>query len=298
MNAINYDAPGVAEKFVLVKLEAAFPPATRKSSRAHADIVAQMVANGADKATAEKMAKASMDLYPDGELKAIKTPFYSFTTWLDRVTIRWLGGKGSPKLISVHMLDKAEQKFAESQLVKLPLESDFVAKHDRIVESLCNRAGHYLDPSDYPASDQLQHMFKYELTFTPIGDPSQFDMGVIPENQRQRMVDALNETAEAVTKEYADSLRVALQSLSQQLIGGKVDGKFTRFSENNVTNLLDMVAANLNASGNAELAEALDDVKHAAEMAATAAVHKDNKATRTSAANAASRAANKLAGLF
>jgi hypothetical protein len=298
MTTVNYDAPGVAEKFLLVKLEAAFPPASKKSAAAKQAIVDDMIAKGADPDTAEAMANGTATLFPDGELKEIKTPFYSFNTYLDRVSIRWLGGKGAPRLVSVHMLDKIESRFAEAQLVMLPLIEAFKSSYTKTLDALENRAGHYVDRSDYPTVEQLDSKFRFELSFTPIGDPRQFDLGVVSESQKERMVEAMNETATAVTQEYAESLRKALQSLTTQLLGGKVNGKFVRFSESNVANLLELVEADLNAAGNPQLAEALSEVKHAAELAATAAIHKDDKAIRTGAANAASKAANKLAGLF
>jgi hypothetical protein len=304
MSKINYEGPGVAEKFLLVKLEFAAPPATKKSAKAHAAIVEDMVSQGADRDTAEAVAKGSGDLFPDGELRAIKTPFYSFNTWLERVSIRWLGGKGAPKLVSVHMLDKIEARFAEAQLVMLPLIAEFKQGYSQLLDSLENRVGHYFDRSDYPTVEQLDSRFRFELSFTPIGDPRQFDMGVVSEAQKDRMCEALDEAATNATRLYAKSIHTALVGDSQnpglikQLLGGKSDGKFTRFSENNVANLLEMVEADLNASGCEDMAAALAEVKSAAKLAADAAVHKDNKAVRTSAANAASKAANKLAGLF
>lgn len=295
---VDYDAPGVAEKFVLVKLEAAFPPASKSSEKAKQAIVDDMMAQGADRETAEAMAVGTATLFPDGELKAIKTPFYSFNTYLERVSIRWLGGKGAPRLVSVHMLDKIESRFAESQLVMLPLINAFKSGYVKTLDALENRSGHYLSRSDYPTVEQLDRKFKFDLTFTPIGDPKHFDLGVVSEDQKQRMTEAMNETATAVTRDYAESLRTALQSLSQQLLGGKVNDKFVRFSDSNVANLLELVEADLNASGHEGLAAALTEVKQAAKLAADAAVHKDNQAVRTTAANAASNAANKLAGLF
>lgn len=295
---INYNAPGVAEKFLLVKLEAAFPPATRKSEKAREAIIADMIAKGVDSDTAEKMAHSYVDLFPDGELKAIKTPFYSFNTYLDRVSIRWLGGKGAPRLVSVHMLDKIEQRFAKAQLAMLPLIEKFKADYSRTLDNLETRTSGYFSRSDYPTIEELDKRFRFDVNFTPIGDPAQFDMGVISEAQRDQMTQALNDTADEVTREYAESLRSALQQLSAQLLGGKIEGKFVRFSENNVSNLLDLVEADLNASGNNELAAALTDVKRAAKLAEDASIHKQDKAIRTNAANAASQAANKLAGLF
>jgi hypothetical protein len=303
-NAINYNAPGVAEKFVLVKLEAAFPPATRKSEKAREAIVQDMIASGVDRETADKMAHSYVDLFPDGELKAIKTPFYSFNTYLDRVSIRWLGGKGAPKLVSVHMLDKIEAKFAEAQLVMLPLIEQFKADYGRTLDNLEQRTSTYFDRLDYPTVEELDRRFKFNLSFSPIGDPRQFDLGVVSESQKQRMLDAMNEAADGATKAYAKSIHQALvgdsknPGLIKQLLGGKHGGKFVRLADNNVKNLLEMVEADLNASGSSELASALSEVKHAAELAATAAVHKSDNAIRTNAANAASRAANKLAGLF
>lgn len=295
---INYEAPTVGDRFVLVKLEAAFPAATRRDQQATDAIVADMIAKGVDRETAGKMAHSYIDLFPDGELKAIKTPFYSFNTYLDRISIRWLGGKGAPKLVSVHMIDKIEAKFAEAQLTMLPLIESFKANYGRMLDDLEARTSGYFDRSEYPTVDELDRKFKFEVNFSAIGDPSQFDMGVVSERHREQMAKAMQETAKAVTKEYADSVREALKQLSTQLLGGKVDGKFVRFSESNVSNLMDLIEADLNASGNPELAEALADAKRAAVLAENAAVHKNDKAIRNSAANAASKAANKLAGLF
>ena len=61
---------------------------------------------------------------------------------------------------------------------------------------------------------------------------------------------------------------------------------------------MDMVEADLNASGSPELAEAMRATKQACSMAAIAAEHKTCQATRDSAANEAAAAARKLAGLF
>jgi hypothetical protein len=295
---MHYEAPTVGDRFVLVKLEASFPAATRKSEKARDAIIADMVAAGVDRETANKMAHSYVDMFPDGELKAIKTPFYSFNTYLDRISIRWLGGKGAPKLVSVHMIDKIEARFAEAQLVMLPLIDAFKANYSKLLDSLEARTSGYFDRSEYPTVEELNRKFRFEVNFSPIGDPRQFDMGVVSEQHRERMAKAMQETAKAVTREYADSVRSALQQLSTQLLGGKVDGKFVRFSENNVSNLLDLIEADLNAAGNPELAEALADAKRAAALAETAAIHKNDKAIRTSAADAASKAANKLAGLF
>ena len=132
----NYESTSVGDKYVLVNLESAFPPAVKKSEKARDAIIADMIANGCDPETADKQAKASVELYPDGELKAIKTPFYSFSTWLDRVTIRWLGGRGAGKLLSVHMLDKAEQKFAETQLKIIPLWQHFATNFPHLLTRL------------------------------------------------------------------------------------------------------------------------------------------------------------------
>jgi hypothetical protein len=298
---LNFNIPTVADKYVLVSLESKFPPATKQSAKAKAAMVADMVAKGATPEQAEKQAHGHLGLFPDGELKDIKTPFYAFDTYLRRVTIRWLGGNGAARLLSIKKLDALESKFNESQLKVLPLWEAFKASYPAKLAQLEAGGGDYFDITAYPSVDMLDRYFKFELTVQPIADPDAFTMGGLTEKQaadmKQRLADAMTQAAADASREYAKKLVEQLDKISRGMVAQKVDGKHTRYSPASLRNLQDLIEADLNISQDQNMAAALTDVKRAATDAENA-IKSKRESDKYAAASSASQAAKKLAGLF
>lgn len=298
---LNLQLPTVADRFVLINSESKFPAATKQSAKAKQAMVDDMVAKGAIRAVAEKQAHGYLTLFPDGELKALKTPYYAFDTYLRRVTIKWLGGKGAARLLSIKQLDKMERAFNEAQLKIIPLWHDFKANYASKLERLERDGGDYFDISAYPDVNSLDYYFRFELTVQPIANPDAFDMGALSTEQaatlKQRLSDAMSQAADDATKDYAKKLVDQLQAISKGMQLEKVDGKYTRFSAGSLSKLEELIEADLNVSGDSKLTSALCDVKNVVH-ATKQAIRSNRDSDKTSAASTAAQAASKLAGMF
>ena len=297
----NFHIPTIVDKFISVKLSAQFPPATKQSEKARQAMVADMVSNGATPEQAEKQAHGYLDLFPDGELKAIKSPYYAFDTWLRKVTVTWLGGKGAPKLLSIKQLDKAEQLFAAAQLKVLPLWQEFKTSYANKLATLQQNGGGYFELSDYPPIESLDSYFRMDFIVQPIANPDTFDLGGLTGKQaddlKQKLHVAMKQAAADATKDYALKLTEQLRKITKGMIAGKVDGKHTRFSSSTISNLQDMLAADLNIADQHEMTMALIDVKSAVRKTELA-VKTGRESDKFKAASSAQQAVDKLAGLM
>jgi len=298
---MNMHIPTVADKYVLISLESKFPPATKQSAKAKQAMVDDMVSKGATREMAESQAHGYLGLFPDGELKAIKTPYYAFDTYLRRVTIKWIGGKGSARLLSITQLDKLERSFNAAQLKVLPLWQEFKNDYAAKLQKLERNGGDYFDISAYPDINSLDNYFKFDLTVQPIADPTAFDMGGLSGDQaetlKKRLSDAIAVAAKDATEDYARKLIVELNAVTKGFALGKVDGKHTRFSASTLDKLKELVAADLNVADSHELNMALLDVKDTIREAEKA-VKGQRESDKYAAASTAQQAASKLAGLF
>jgi len=298
---MNMHIPTVGDKYVLISLESKFPPATKQSAKAKQAMVDDMVSKGATREMAESQAHGYLGLFPDGELKAIKTPYYAFDTYLRRVTIKWVGGKGAARLLSITQLDTLERKFNAASLKILPLWQEFKSTYVAKLKRLEQNGGQYFDLSAYPDINSLDNYFRFDLTVQPIADPSSFDMGGLSQEQadtlKQRLSDAMAVAGKEATEDYARKLIEQLNTISKGMATGKVDGKHTRFSSSNLDKLKELIAADLNVTDDHNLNMAIFDVKDAIRDTERA-IKGQRESDKNSAASTAAQAASKLAGLF
>ena len=296
---LNFHIKTTLDKYVIVSLSSKFPPATKQSEKAKRAMVADMVSKGALPELAEQQAHGYMTLFPDGTLKAIKTPFYAFDTLMRRMTIAWLGS--GTRLLAIGQLDTLEQRFAAAQLKILPLWADFKASYSAKIAELERDGGQYFDRSAYPDPESLDHYFKFELTITPIADPNAFDMGCLSQNQadalKDRLQEAMRQAAADATREYAKKLADQLAKITKGMAIEKVDGKHTRFAASTLDNLKDLLAADLNIADDPALEAALSGC-HRAVRETENAVKSQRESDKQFAAATAAQAASKLAGLF
>lgn len=311
MNTFNFeiDVPAVANRMVEVILMSSFPPVSKQSRKIKEAAVKDLIDAGMDPAQAEATVSGRANLFPDGEIRELRKPYNAFIYWLDRHTGKWMGHGN--RICSVHAIDKIEQKFAEMQLMVMPLWNKFVEQYDAKLQRLVEHGGSHFELELYPTHDEVQRMFRLELAFKPIANPDQFDMGGLTPTQVKVLKDRFNEqiarAAEEATKCYAADIKGLLDDMSRQLLGGKQEnGKFTRFSDSNIKRLRDMLDAKLNVIDSHELNMALIDVEAAVRSAEHASKVKGDKylsgdykdSVKSEAAMQCRRAAKKLAGIF
>ena len=70
----------LSDNYLLVALTSKQPKATTKSEKARQAAIAKMKAEGVDALTAEHVAKAQIDLWPDGQIREVMNPFHAFNT--------------------------------------------------------------------------------------------------------------------------------------------------------------------------------------------------------------------------
>ena len=258
----------IADNFVVARLQTSWPKASKNSPAAKRaavdDMLAKARAEGREltREQAEDQVSANIKLFPDGELAAIKTPFYAFDTWLRKRTIGFMGQ--GQLLLNIDLIDEAERRFADMQLQVLPMIETFKAEYSRMLDRLENRGG-YFNRADYPTQTELDAKFNIQLTFYPVQNPDDFAIsGLSPqqvESLRQRLSDNIAEAAEVATKDWAHKLMANMRQLADKTSGA--DGK--RFKADSWLDTLQAaIDSQLNVSGAPEVDSALTDISLAA----------------------------------
>ena len=285
--------PAIQDSFVIVTLKSRFPKATTSSPAAKAAAVEAMLrearANGRDltRDQAEKQVSARIELFPDGELKAIKTPFYAFDTKMRRISGKWIGT--NQHLLSVHKIDYLERQYQDAQLAMYPLIENFKATYSATLNRLENRGG-FFDRHDYPAPERIGEYFRFEFTMYPIQDPSQFQVGGLSSEQvetlQKRLADSLQEQAAETTRGFARDL---LKQLNQLQSAERLHASSL------VARLTDYVESNLNVIGDPQVTEALAHVRDTVAVVKGIADSGGSDDLRDQAKAEAKKAADKLA---
>lgn len=285
----------IQDRYMLSILTAKAPKASRSDKKARAAIVKDMVAKGADPALAEKIAKGVIDLYPTGEINSVMTHYHSFNAYHGAVTVEYLGGKGAPRLLSIHKQREHSDRFYNAKLAFEQAKQSFVSRYADMIEKMQVTYGEYFDISDYPPTDRIADHFQFEVQYMPVADPTAFELGQFAEDQRKELTDQLNRAvaraADKATREYVKRLREQLQHVSGQLRHGK------RLHGSLLSNLTDLLDANLNVTDSPELAEVLANSKDAVNSVATALESKES-IDKDIAARRAEEIDRKLAGIF
>jgi hypothetical protein len=280
---------------MLATLTQKAPKASRSDKRAKAAIVDDMVAKGADRETAENIAKGIIDLYPTGAINSVMTNYHSFNAYHGAVTVEYLGGKGAPRLLSIHKQQEHSDRFHTAKLAFEQAKASFVGRYESMVEEMRLKWGQYFDPSDYPAPGAIANHFRMEMQYMPIADPTAFELGQFAEDQRQdlerQMSKAMERAAEKATKQYIARLREQLGHVSDQLRHGK------RLHGTLLTNLQDLLGAELNVTAKPELDAVLTGTNDAANSVA-AALESKEQIDRDTAAQKIESIDRKLAGIF
>jgi translation initiation factor 2B subunit (eIF-2B alpha/beta/delta family) len=164
-----------------------------------------------------------------------------------------------------------------------------------MIEKMQVTYGEYFDISDYPPTDRIADHFQFEVQYMPVADPTAFELGQFAEDQRKELTDQLNRAvaraADKATREYVKRLREQLQHVSGQLRHGK------RLHGSLLSNLTDLLDANLNVTDSPELADVLANSKDAVNSVATALESKES-IDKDIAARRAEEIDRKLAGIF
>jgi len=249
------------DRYLLVSLNSRQPAVTKKSDKAKAAAVKDMLTKGVDAVTADKIAKAQIELWPNKEISDVMTPYHSFNTYHRRVTIDYLPGKGMPKLLSIHKQQEHSDKFYALKLAHEQCKADFIGRYSKIMESIESHCGEYFDPANYPSKDAVANAFEFSVQYMPLADPSAFELGAFTVEQSTELKKQLNATvqkaADNATREYRDRLRDSVQHIASKLRGGKG----TRLHGSLLTNLEELLDADLNVSADPELQTVIDSVK-------------------------------------
>jgi hypothetical protein len=235
---------------------------TKKSPAAKEAAVKEAMQRGLTRQQAEEQISSNIKLFPDGELADIKKPYHKFDTLMRNNTIGWMGT--GQQLCSIHNVDKLETAFADAQLAMLPLIDKFVENYAATLDRL-ERQGGFFNRADYPSVETIRERFRFELTFYPIQNPSDFNIGGLSSEQAERLKQRLAESIEQATVEateaYARKMLAEMRNLRDRTAGEKG----TRFSADSWANKLEAFCnSQLNATGSPELAEAIDTMKAAA----------------------------------
>lgn len=293
-NAVSaIHVPAIQDSFVICTLKGRFPKTTTNSPKAKAAAVEAMLkeaqANGRDltRADAEKKVSARVQLFPDGEIKAIKTPYYAFDTKMRRICGKWMGT--NQHLLSVHKIDYLEQAYQDAQLAMYPLIEAFKRDYPKTLARLEQQGG-FFDRADYPAPEIIGEYFRFDFTMFPIQDPSQFQVGGLTQDQvetlQKRLADSLQEQAAETTRQFARDLLKELNQLQSA----------ERFhSSSLVTRLTDYVESNLNVIGDPDVTEALQHVRDTAAVVKGIADSGGSDDLKEEAKAKAKQAADKLA---
>jgi plasmid stabilization system protein ParE len=131
----------------------------------------------------------------------------------------------------------------------------------------------------------------------PIADPSAFELGAFTEEQSEELEEQLSKAtaraAENATREYRDRLRDSVQHLASKLRGGKG----TRLHGSLLTNLEELLDADLNVTADPDLQQVIEDAK-ASTSQIERAVRTREDCYKNQAASTAEAIDKKLAALF
>ncbi len=283
----------LTDKYMTVKVTHAAPKASKVNRRA-SDAIANDVVNHGGSGSAQDIGKGVLNLYSPGSIRSVVTHFHSFNTYHEAVTCEYLGGRGSPKLLSIHKHKDHSNRYYESYLAWTQARDQWLREYVNEVNDARARLGEYFDENDYPHPDQIAERWQFSCIYMPIPDPSGFEMGQFIESERQELENklqaAVDRAASKATAEYRERLQTALDHAANQLRNGK------RLHGSLLTNLQDIADADLNATGNQELNIAVQEIKQAENDVGTA-LRTREQADRDIAAADLERINKKLAGL-
>jgi hypothetical protein len=246
----------------VISLQAAFPPATKKSPAAKEAAVKEAMQRGLSRQEAEQQINSSIQLFPDGELAEIKKPYTKFDTFMRQRTIGWMAT--GQQLCHIKNVDIIETAFADAQLVMLPMIDKFVENYAATLDRLERRGG-YFNRADYPGIESIRERFRFELTFYPIQDPEAFNIGGLTTEQvdrlKRRLAESIEQAATEATENYARKMLAEMRNLAARTSGADN----TRFSADSWSRKLEAFCnSGLNVTNAPELTEAVETMKAAA----------------------------------
>lgn len=310
MTVLNFEVPEFAKRFMVVRpVFEGFIGKTKTSPRAKRAAIDALVKQGMPLDIAEKSVSAREKLFPGGELDELHKPKDAFNYWLKSNVMRWMAT--GENIASVHRIDAIQNEFAACQLQCLDVWHRFIANYDATLAKLQALMGASFDPSMYKPKSELESRFRVDLILRPVPNPDQYSdyVGGLTPSQadalKQRMAEQVESAAHEAQEQYKRDMHELCAKMSVQLTGGKIDGKFTRFSKSSVEQLRNLVESGLNLTADPHLDAALMRVEAAVDATEKAAAVRDNRKKnsydeylQSEAARKCKAAADSLAGLL
>jgi len=287
----------ISDRYLLTVVSNKAPKASRTKREARSAI-ADSVRNAGGKFLDDRdIGRGVIELYSKGSINQVMTNYHSFNTYHQSVTCEYIGGRGAPRLLSIHKQKEHSDRFYSAKLAFEQAMQEWVKQYADEVEKARARLGDYFDQADYPDAATIHAYWQFTCQYMPIADPSAFELGAFSKEQSDALEAQLNaavsRAAQSATQEYRDRLTKALAHTAKQLRDGK------RLHGSLLTNLQTLIQADLNVIQDKGLADILgsDDVQSAQDKVAIALrskeqVHKDVAANEVDAVH------RKLAGLF
>jgi hypothetical protein len=310
MTVFNFEVPEFAKRFMVVRpVFEGFPSKTKTSARAKRAAIDTLVKQGMPAKIAEQSVSAREKLFPGGELDELHKPKDAFNYWLKSNVMRWMAT--GEMIASVHRIDAIQNKHAACELQCLDVWHRFMANYDATLAKLQALMGASFDPSMYKPKSELESRFRVDLILRPVPNPDQYSDyvgGLTPAQAdalKQRMAEQVEAAANEAQEQFKRDMHELCNKMSVSLVGGKIDGKYTRFSSSNLDQLRNLVQSGLNLTSDPHLDAALMRVEAAVDATEQAAKVRDNRKKskydqhlQDEAARKCKAAADSLAGLL
>ena len=282
----------LSDRYMLTVVTNKSPKATRSDRKATQAIAEDVAAHGGK---GGDVGRGIIELYSKGSINSVMTHYHAFNTYHQAVTCEYIGGRGAPRLLSVHRHKDHSDRFYNAKLAFEQAKSQWLKEYEIEVAKARERLGDYFNPADYPSMEAIAHCWDFSCKYMPIADPSAFELGAFSEEQakalEQQLNDAANRAASEATAEYRQRLKKALDKVASQLRDGK------RLHGSLLTNLQALVRADLNVTDDPDIDSALNDAKLVAEPAIAQALADREDHSKNAAASEAEKISRKLSGL-
>lgn len=288
----------LSDRYLLTSVSHKAPKARKTSVRGREAMAKDARNSGASFMDSRELGGAYVELYSPGSIKSVMTHFHAFNTYHQAVTCEYIGGRGAPRLLSVHKQTDHSDKFHEAVLAWQQAKQQWIAEYAEEREKARQRLGDYFEEADYPSPEAIADYWQFRCTYMPIADPTAFELGAFSEEQREILEKQLHAASERAareaTNEYRKRLKKALSHLSHQMRHGK------RLHQSLLDNVLNLADSNLNVAGDPDLdavAETIRQHEALKNYGNAAIANPKEQAVRDHTAAMAEQINRKLAGL-
>lgn len=287
----------ISDRYLLTVVSNKAPKASRTNVKARTAIADSVRKAGGQFADDRDIGRGVIELYSKGSINQVMTNYHSFNTYHQSVTCEYIGGRGAPRLLSIHKQKEHSDRFYSAKLAFEQSMAQWIKEYSDEVEKARARLGDYFDEADYPAPEAIKHFWQFTCQYMPIADPSAFELGQFSKEQSDaleaQLNDAVNRAAKSATQEYRDRLTKALSHTAGQLRNGK------RLHGSLLTNLQTLINADLNVIQDNDLDTILTSVEVTkAQVDVGVALDSKNQVDKNMAADRIDSVNKKLAGLF